>query len=198
MPLHLIPSLVFFCLVQSVTPGPANLSTLAVALQHGKAAALRHWHGIVTGFGLISLASVAAVLFLGGALGEAVRYLPYLGSAYLLYLAARMAFPRKAREGEKEKTAFRPSFLSGFLVQMTNVKIMIFCMTVLSGYVLPYTSRPVDLLVAGVLLALTCPLANLVWLFAGTGLQSVFAGHEKLMNGLIALSLIYCAVSLLL
>ncbi len=40
MPLSLVPSFVLYCLVSAVTPGPANLCSLASALKYGRRRAL--------------------------------------------------------------------------------------------------------------------------------------------------------------
>ncbi len=197
MPLRLVPSFIFFCFVQSVTPGPANLASLAAALEYGRGAALRQWWGIFTGFSLISLASTVIAWFLGTALGPFVTWFSWLGSGYLLYLAWHMVRPlwEKGQE-EKEVQKKKVSFLSGILVQMTNVKIMVFCMTALSSYVLPYTTDYPPLLLTGILLSVTCPLCNFPWLFAGVRLQSMFQEHQSAIRTIMALSLVYCAVRL--
>ena len=59
----------------------------------------------------------------------------------------------------------------GVLVQLTNVKIMIYCLTAMSGYVLPYSRDFRHLLAVGLFLPFTGPVCNLLWLFPGGSLQ---------------------------
>lgn len=201
MPLQLIPSFLFFCFVQSITPGPANLASLAVALNEGREAALRQWRGIFVGFTIVSLSSGLITFFLGNILGEAVGVLSWVGSAYLLYLAWHLISPLLSTKKASREEATVPStrktgFFSGLFVQLTNVKIMVYCMTVLSSFVLPYTNSFLSLLLMGLFLPFTGPMCNLVWLFAGVRLQGIFEKHRVVINILMALSLVYCAVRL--
>lgn len=81
-------------------------------------------------------------------------------------------------------------------MQLTNVKIMVFCLTALASYVLPYTSSFWSLLAVGLFLPFTGPVANLVWLFAGASLQKLLAGHRRTVDIVMAAALALCAVSL--
>ncbi len=88
-------------------------------------------------------------------------------------------------------------FKSGLIVQLTNVKVILFCITVLSSYVRSYIDSILDLfVVACVLPFIGGPLGNLVWLFAGVSLQGLFQHHWQAVNIVMALSLIACAVNL--
>jgi threonine/homoserine/homoserine lactone efflux protein len=53
-------------------------------------------------------------------------------------------------------------------------------------------------LFTGCFLSFTGPICNLCWLFAGVRLQSLFRKHWRLLNLLMALSLLLCALSLFL
>ena len=76
------------------------------------------------------------------------------------------------------------------------MKVIIFCVTALSGYVLPYTRSLWALLPVGLFLPFTGPVCNLVWLFAGASLQKLFSSHRQAVNIAMALSLVLCAASL--
>ena len=103
---------------------------------------------------------------------------------------------RSAGDSLGEDDPAYPSFRNGVLVQITNVKVIIYCLTSLSAYVLPYTRSFWYLLGVGVFLPLTGPLANLVWLFAGASLQKLFSDHRKVVDLVLAASLALCAVTL--
>ena len=193
MPISLIPSFLIYCYVGAITPGPANLCSLSAALRYGKGPALRQWRGLACGFFLISMAAVAVTWLLGAALNEYVGMLSWVGAAYLLWLAWHML--RSSGEAAAEDPA-APSFRNGLLVQLTNVKIMVFCLTAQTAYILPYTRSIWALLLTGIFLEFTGPLCNLVWLFAGASLQKLFANYRKPVDLVMALSLALCALSL--
>lgn len=66
----------------------------------------------------------------------------------------------------------------------------------LSTFVLPYTKDFLSLLLVGAFLPFTGPVCNLAWLFAGVKLQKLFQQHRMVISLLMALSLVYCAISL--
>ena len=193
MPASLIPAFLIYCYVGAITPGPANLCSLSAALRYGKKAALLQWRGLFTGFTCISLASVLITWLLGAALNQYVGMLSWLGAGYMLWMAWHML---RSSGVQADKDPSRPSFRTGLLVQMTNVKVMIFCLTALCSFVLPYSRALPHLLAVGLFLPLTGPMCNLVWLFAGASMQKLFVNHRKAVDIVMAISLAVCAVSL--
>lgn len=195
MPLSLLPSFLLYCYVGAITPGPANLCSLSTALRYGKGPALRQWRGLFTGFFVVSMASVLITYFLGTVLNQYVGVLSWVGAAYLLWMAFNTLRFSAGPEGQAPEA---PGFLSGLLVNLSNVKVMIFCLMALASYVLPYNGSFWALLAAGLFLPFTGPLANLVWLFAGAALQRLFANHRRAVDIVCAAALALCAVSLVL
>ena len=193
MPISLIPSFLIYCFVGAITPGPANLCSLGAALRYGRGPALRQWRGLFCGFFLDSMGAVAVTWLLGAALDRYVGALSWIGAAYLLWMAWHMLRPGGA---DPDRDPAAPTFLTGLLVNLTNVKVIIFCIAALSGYVLPYNSSIWALLAVGLFLPFTGPVCNLVWLFAGASLQKLFARHRRTVDVAMALSLALCAASL--
>lgn len=193
MPASMLPSFLLYCYIGAITPGPANLTSLAAALRYGKKPALHQWRGLFFGFFLVSMASVLVTWLLGTMLNEYVGYLAWVGAAYILWMAWHML---RSSGVEAEDNPDQPSFRRGLLVQLTNVKIMVFCLTALASYVLPYTDSFWWLLGVGLFLPFTGPIANLVWLFAGASLQKLFSRHRRAVDIVLALSLVACAISL--
>lgn len=195
MPISLLPSFLLYCYVGAITPGPANLCSLSAALRYGRGPALRQWRGLFVGFTAVSLASVLVSYLLGTVLNQYVGVLSWIGAAYILWMAWHML---RSSGAAAEEGPAAPSFRSGLLVQLTNVKIMVFCLTALSSYVLPYSGSFWHLLAVGLFLPFTGPIANLVWLFAGAMLQKLFADHRRAVDIVMAAALAVCAVSLVL
>lgn len=193
MPISILPSFLVYCYVGAITPGPANLCTLAAALRYGRGSALKQWRGLLTGFFLISMVSVLVTYFLGTLLNEYVGVFSWIGAGYILWMAWHML----RRAGDlSSRDDDQPTFRRGLAIQLTNVKVMVFCLTALASYVLPYSRAFRDLLLVGLFLPFTGPLCNLVWLFAGASLQKLLANHRKAVDTVMALSLALCAVSL--
>lgn len=193
MPNSLIPAFLIYCYVCGITPGPANLCSLSAALRYGKGPALRQWRGLFTGFFIVSMVSVAATYLLGTVLDQYVGMLSWIGAAYILWMAWHML---RASGSGADKDSAAPSFRTGLLVQLTNVKIMVFCMTALASYVLPYTRSFWKLLEVGLFLPFTGPVCNLAWLFAGASLQKLLADRRRAVDIVMAAALALCAVSL--
>ncbi|MDO5551751.1 MAG: LysE family transporter [Lachnospiraceae bacterium] len=193
MPNSMIPSFLMYCYIAGITPGPANLCSLSAALRYGRGPALRQWRGLFTGFFTVSMGSVLITYCLGTVLNQYVKILSWIGAAYILWMAWHMLH---ADEVNADQDVSRPCFRTGLFVQLTNVKIMVFCMTALASFVLPYTDSLWSLLAVGLFLPFTGPVANLVWLFAGASLQKLFADHRRGVDMVMAASLALCAISL--
>ncbi|MCM1176932.1 MAG: LysE family transporter [Clostridium sp.] len=190
MQISLLPSLLISIFLVGYTPGPANLYAFSCAIRFGRRKAMKMWLGIFVGF--VLTASVVAVLmhFLGEVMGDYVRYLKYIGSAYLLYLA--WTFLRARRQDSSEPAEC--SFISGMLVPPANAKMILFEMSVMSSFVLPYSDRLADLLAVAALLILAGPVANMVWLLAGNLIRPLAMKYSKATDLTIAILLACCAV----
>lgn len=90
IPLEIIPTFLFYSFITSITPGPANLSSLSLALSRGRNTALKQWTGLFTGFTIVSLISSFIAYFIGNALEENAGILSVLGAAYIFWLAVHL------------------------------------------------------------------------------------------------------------
>ena len=193
MPLSLVPSFLIYCYIGAITPGPANLCSFATAMRYGKGAALRQWRGLFVGYFLVSMAAVVVTYFLGVTLDRYVGLLSWVGAAYLLWLAWHTLRSSAGPDGQAPDA---PGFLTGLFAQLTNVKVILYCLVAMSSYVLPYTRSFWALLAVGLFMPFTGPIANLVWLFAGAALQKLFSRYPKAVDRICAAALALCAVSL--
>ena len=57
-------------------------------------------------------------------------------------------------------------------MQITNVKILVLCLTALCSYVLPLSDHPLALAAAGLVMPLIGVGCNLAWIYAGELLRS--------------------------
>ena len=82
----------------------------------------------------------------------------------------------------------------GFFLQLINIKIIIYGLTMFSAYILPYEARVPILFCFAVYLMFLGALGNLIWAFAGNVLKRFYSSHYKLMNGIMALLLVWCSL----
>jgi len=195
MPIELLPSLLLMIIGVGFSPGPGNAFSLTYALRYGRRAALRMWLGLLVGFTIGALVMAFATHLLGEAMGQYVRYVKYVGSAYMIYLAWQVYhFSGKARVGRKSN-----AFLSGMIVQLTNAKLLLLDILVFSTYVLPYEPNnfAAMLPIAG-LLEIAGPGGNLAWIFVGSAFHHQYARYRRRIDLVLALCLLGCAVFIVL
>lgn len=188
-----LPVFLLYCFVQGITPGPANLCSLATTMRHGTAVALRQWIGLVIGFLLVAAASVAITWGARGWFDQVLPALSVVGALYVVWLAWKTAHPSDFGDGVVEKC---PSVASGILVQVTNAKIMLLCLTALVAYVVPFVQSVWVMLVFGVVIALLGVSCNLVWILAGTRLRSWYELHQRAVDLVMAGTLLVCALDM--
>ena len=90
------------------------------------------------------------------------------------------------------------SFAAGMLLQFMNPKIYIYAITAMSLYILPIYSSPLALFGFVLVLTVIGASGSYVWALFGAALCRFFARHTKAVNLVMALLLVYCAVSLFL
>jgi len=193
MKVQIIISFLSFVALSGITPGPANLTSLATSLTYGRKSAMKQWLGLISGCTVDAMLSVVIVYFLGTALNQYVKYLAFVGVAYLLWMAYHML---KAEYSDSQKEVKEPGFFRGFFLQLTNVKVILTCITSLSSYVLSVTGDFKILFCFGLCLSVIQPCCNLVWLFTGVALQRFFIKYKRIVNIIMAILLVLCAASL--
>lgn len=192
MPLEQLPALLLAILAVGYTPGPANIYAMSCSLRYGWRASMRMWCGLLCGFLTAALLAAAAAHLAGVAFKEYVPYLRYLAAAYIIYLAWKTY-----RAGISPEGYATPTFSSGFIVQLTNAKIILFDLSCYSAFVLPYSLRFIDLLPVVALLMLAGPGANLVWLLAGGAIKPLVSRYSRTVSFVMAAALVICAVMML-
>lgn len=88
-------------------------------------------------------------------------------------------------------------FWSSFWLQFANVKIILYAITALSAFVLPYTHESSVIFGISLILAVIGNLGHLSWAVAGHLFQHIFNKHTRLMNSLLALLLLYSVFRML-
>ena len=192
MPLEQLPALLLALLAVGYTPGPANIYAMSCSLKYGWRASMRMWCGLFFGFLTAALLAAAAAHLAGMTFREYIPNLRYLAAAYIIYLAWKTYKAGVSSEGDAA-----PTFSSGFIVQLTNAKIILFDLSCYSAFVLPFSQRFIDLLPVTALLILAGPGANLVWLLAGGAIKPLVSRYSRTVSIIMAVALVTCAVMML-
>ena len=93
----------------------------------------------------------------------------------------------------------KDGYFTALLLQFINPKIYIYGIMSMEAYILPhYHGRPVMLVLFALLLSGIGFLATLSWTAFGSAFRRLFTQHAKPVNTVMALLLVYCAISLFL
>ena len=172
MNLELLPALITFAFVSSITPGPNNLMLLASGTNFGWTRTIPHMLGISIGFSLMIFGVGVGLMQIFNTYPLVYKSMQALSIAYLLYLAWKIA-NAKPLDPEKsaEAAAGRPlTFIQAALFQWVNPKAWGMGVIAISTY------APSDSGLSGiVLVALVFALVNLpcinTWILIGTQLS---------------------------
>src|SRR5690625_4990088 len=123
-----------------------------------------------------------------------MNLLTYAGSIYILWLAYQVAISNPDNKSSDKQ----PSFWISFILQVVNVKIFLFGITALTGYITPYYSSLGTLLFFEMFIATVGMIATITWIFFVELLQNTYFKHFRSINIILALLLLQCAVALLL
>ena len=189
-------SLISYILISSFTPGPSNISSASVAVQHGYKNTLKYQSGLALGVFLLMLLSgllSATLLSIFPALEPIMRY---VGAGYILYLAYGIL---KASYTFTEIDKKPLGFVHGLILQILNPKLTVYAFTLFSAFLAPTTGNFLDLALACVLLAATSFCATTVWALFGTAIKAYL--HDPRLKGIVniilSLSLVYTAFTLI-
>lgn len=87
--------------------------------------------------------------------------------------------------------------MKGFMLQFVNVKIYLFGITALTGYITDYSTAFGILLLFELFIATIGSVATLTWIGMGMLIQSFYIKHFRIINIILSLSLLECVYSIL-
>jgi len=181
--------------VMAITPGPNNLMSMSNAGKLGFRKAVRFNFGVWTGFSVVALLSAIFCTTLSALVPQMELPMRILGAGYMLYLAWKTFRSGKVQE----KDAGKGSFFSGLLLQFVNPKIYINCIVSMQNYILPYFAGKWGAVISfALLVAFIGFVCTLLWALFGSAFRLLFSKYAKIANTVMALLLVYCAVSLFL
>ncbi|NYT37345.1 LysE family translocator [Allopusillimonas soli] len=124
-----------FALVTSITPGPNNTMLLASGMVFGFRRTFPHLLGVTGGFFLMVLGIGLGLGALFARVPDLYEWLRYLGAAYLIYLAWRVAQSSPTARHDLVEGAGRPiGFLNAAAFQWVNPKAWSMAVAAVSTY----------------------------------------------------------------
>ncbi|MDQ0122819.1 threonine/homoserine/homoserine lactone efflux protein [Pseudomonas lini] len=176
--LDLLLGFALFALVTSITPGPNNTMLLASGVNFGFNRTIPHMLGITCGFFVL----VVAVGFGLGAVFQTYpllyTVLRYIGAAYLLYLAWKIAHSGPVSDAGRGEA--KPiSYLGAAAFQWVNPKAWIMAIGAISTYT-PLQGYFTNVIVIAAVFALINLPSVSVWAACGTLLRNVLKDRRWL------------------
>ncbi|WP_339533025.1 LysE family translocator [Pseudomonas mucidolens] len=186
----LLSAFALFAFVSSITPGPNNTMLLASGVNFGFRRSMPHALGISLGF-------MVLVISVGLGLGEVFKALPgayatlrYVGAAYLLYLAWKIATSSPLSD-DTHGNHTPMTFLGAAVFQWVNPKAWVMALGAITTYT-PAQGYFTNVLVIAVVFALINLPSVCVWAGFGSSLRSVLRNPRwlRVFNGSMAALLV--------
>ncbi|WP_270181033.1 LysE family translocator [Alkalihalobacillus sp. CinArs1] len=182
-----------YVIITSITPGPSNILMMNEARRFGFTGAWQFNSGIMTGFAVLGVVSALFTAGLYNWIPIVEPYFKLAGAVYLLYLAWQVSLSNKQKKDTEE---VHSSFLSGFIFQVINIKSILFFLTVMSAFILPFHHSLFSIVFYLMITIFLGWLALLVWSAFGSILKTFLAKHDRAFRMIMGGLLIYSAVSI--
>lgn len=185
-----ITSFLIYCIIATFTPGPTNIVIMSTARNLGPKRALRYTYGATIGFGLLLIISAMLNTIVMTFIPKIIMMMQIIGSCYMLYLSY-LIYKMDASNLAKKQTA---TFLSGFLMQFLNPKVVLFTLTVIPTFIIPNYRSSTSMIISIIVISVIGFSAFLTWVLFGAVFKTFLRKHNKAVNVLMALSLTYAAI----
>jgi cysteine/O-acetylserine efflux protein len=185
-----IISFLIYCVVATFTPGPANIVILSSVQHSGAKKSMKYVYGATMAFGLLLILSTLLNRVLVEVIPNILIIMQVIGSLYMLYLAIKI-FKMGAMEDQPNPNA---NFRSGLLMQLVNPKVLLFTLTVIPSYVMPFYNSTLALTLFVIIITVIGFFAFTTWVVFGTIFRRFLQNHQKILNTLMALFLVYSAI----
>ncbi|MGG3123074.1 LysE family transporter [Priestia megaterium] len=188
-------SFLLYVFVTAFTPGPNNIMAMLVANKYGLKMTIRFSLGVGSGFFVIILLCAYFGLLLKSFIPKVEFIMTILGVIYMLYLAIKIITSKN--DGNHNDGDKNNNFLTGMLLQFINPKGILYGITTMSTFVLPYHTSNVSLIFYSFFLAFVGFLGTYSWGVFGSIFRKFLSKYNTQFNIVMALLLMFSAVSIL-
>ncbi|MEK4510619.1 LysE family translocator [Paenibacillus anaericanus] len=185
-----ITSFLLYCFIVTFTPGPTNIVILSTVQKFGTKKAMEYTYGATIAFALLLAISAMLNTMLITIMPKILFAMQIIGSFYMFYLAYQIY----KMDSSKPTVYQTASFMSGFIMQFINPKVLVFTMTVIPSFIMPHYFTKSAVTVSVIVITLVGFLAFATWVLFGTVFKEFLLKHKKTVNVMMALFLAYAAV----
>ncbi len=185
-----ITSFFMYCFIVSFTPGPTNIVILSTVHNFGAKKAMEYTYGATLAFGLLLVISAMLNTVLVTIIPKILMVMQIIGSVYMLYLAYQIY----KMDTSKPTVNQTGTFMSGFLMQFLNPKVVLFTMTVIPSFIMPYSTAMPAVTISVIAITLIGFLAFVTWVLFGAIFKEFLQKHKKIVNVMMTLFLVYAAL----
>ncbi|MGC1548153.1 MAG: LysE family transporter [Rhodanobacter sp.] len=181
------------------SPGPAIAALIAVGRSQGFASGFRYYVGLQFGLAAAAGATAAGLFSMLKAIPSALEVLTVLATAYLIFLAYKIATaPVGATPTGMaiERAPAASTARAGFVLGVTNPKAFVAFASLFASRTLMHANPQGDIALKWTLCVLVMIVVDLAWLFVGVVLNraSLSAGKERALNICLAMAILVAAL----
>jgi len=186
------PSFLSYVIIMAFTPGPNNIMSMNNARNAGFKKGLTFNFGVLAGGFILMILCLLFSAFLYSFIPKIQLPMKILGAAYMAYIIFLLFIP----SGKHETKNYSGSFIVGMLFPLINPKAMMYGITAMSSFILPYYKEVPVLVLFAFFLAFTGFFSTICWALFGSLFSLLFTKHAKCLNFIMAMLLLYCIVTL--
>jgi len=190
-----IGAFISYVLITTFTPGPNNLMSMSNASRYGVRKSIHFNFGVFAGFFTLLMLSNLFSATLYRVIPAIKPIMTLLGATYILYLAYKIYTSKPKENGDT--TSRTTKFSTGLLLQFVNIKGIIYSITTASTFIIPYYNSILVFLFFSLSLATIALISTVSWAFFGSFFQKFMNEHYKIVNTVMALLLVYTAITIL-
>jgi threonine/homoserine/homoserine lactone efflux protein len=180
------------CIVIVIVPGPTVTLIVANSLRHGTAAGLLNVAGTQLGIGVMMMIVAVGLASLMATMSIWFDWVRLAGAAYLIWLGVRMFRASGSLQGADK--AVRPRggfFLQGFLVLMSNPKVLLLFGAFIPQFVDPKGDYVGQVILLGVTAMVTAAIFDSIYaVLAGRAGQMLSRSRVRLLSRISGVFLI--------
>ncbi|MFF2445359.1 LysE family transporter [Priestia megaterium] len=187
-------SFLLYIFVTSFTPGPNNIMAMLFANEYGLKKTIKFCLGVGTGFLIVMLLCSYFNILLENSIPKIEFFMEILGAIYMIYLAIKIFLSKNDNENNNEDR--NNSFFMGMILQFINPKGILYGITAIATFILPYHDSNFSIILYSIFLAFVGFVGTFSWSLFGSVFQKFLSKYRSQFNLIMALLLVYSAVSI--
>lgn len=193
----LVSSFVVYTVLSQFTPGPNNLMAMANASRFGVAGTRKFTVGVVLANIVFLTICCAGQEALRRLIPELGPWMKWVACAYMVFLGI-VIMKDAGKDGQGELPSFSVNTVfKGFILQTINPKLILFCLTVAGGYLLPIANGSVVILILLIVfMGCSAYAANTLWAVFGAGINRFLSKYRKSIDWGMAVLVFLCALEI--